>query len=128
MGILDQGQAPDARADHAADAYGLLFRKRLPSGQPRILHRLGGCCDAEMDERIHRARIFGADVRLQIEPLDLARDLAGEVRRIELGDKVNAGLAGKEVGPGALHGVTHGTDATQAGHDNATTAHAFKTF
>ena len=77
-----------------------------------------------MDEGVHGARILGAHVRLHIESLDLARNLAGKVRGIELGDEVNAGLAGQKIGPGVAHRVTHGGDATQAGHDNATTAHA----
>jgi hypothetical protein len=53
-----------------------------------------------MNEGIHGARIFGAHVVLHIKSLDLTRNLAGEVRRIELGDEVNAGLAGQEIGPG----------------------------
>ena len=77
-----------------------------------------------MNEGVHRTRIFCADVRLQVKSLDLTRNPAGEVRRIELGDEVNAGFSGEDVGPGISHRVTHGADATQAGHDNATTAHA----
>ncbi|MNV92333.1 hypothetical protein D3C71_1869130 [compost metagenome] len=77
-----------------------------------------------MDEAVHTARIFCADIGLDIKPLDLTRDLAGKVRGIELGNEVNSGLAGQDIGPGIRHRVTYGADATQAGHDNATTAHA----
>ena len=124
MGIFDQRKAANARADHTRNACGELVTERLARRQARILHGLRSGGNAEMDESVHRARILGADVRLQVKTFDLPRDLAGEVRRIELGDEINAGLAGKEVGPGIGHRVTHGADATQAGHDNATTAHA----
>jgi hypothetical protein len=114
----------DARADDAADARGQLFIQRLACRQARVAYSLLGRGDAVMDEGVHGARILGADVGLQIEALDLACDLAGKVRCVELGDEVNAGLPGKDAGPGILHRVAHGRNATQAGHDDATTAHA----
>ncbi|MPM70354.1 hypothetical protein SDC9_117309 [bioreactor metagenome] len=79
-----------------------------------------------MDESVHGARILGAHVLFHIETFDLACNLAGKVRRIELGDEINAGLPGEKVGPGFVHRITYGSDAAQTGHDNATTAHAFK--
>jgi hypothetical protein len=48
-----------------------------------------------MDESVHRTRILGADVRLQIKSLDLACNLAGKVRRIKLGNEINAGFTGQ---------------------------------
>ena len=124
MGVLDQRQTTNARADDASDAGGLLFTESLARGQARIAHGLVGGGDAIVDEAVHGPRLFGADVGLQVEPFDLARNLAGKGRCVELGDVVNAGLAGQEVGPGITHRIAHGGDATQAGHDNATTAHA----
>ena len=124
VGVFDQRQAANAGADHAGNACGELLTERFPRGKSCVLHGLRRGSNAVVDEGVHRARVLGADVRLQVKTFDLSRNLAGEVRRVELGDEVNAGLAGKEVGPGIGHRVTHGADATQAGHDNATTAHA----
>ena len=124
MGVLDQRKPADSRTDNAGDAGGQLIVERLACGQARILHSLRCRSDPKMNEGVHRTRIFCADVRLQVKSLDLTRNPAGEVRRIELGDEVNAGFSGEDVGPGIGHRVTHGADATQAGHDNATTAHA----
>ena len=42
--------------------------------------------------------------------------------RVHVFNKVD--LSGDKVGPGFWHRVAHGRDTTQAGHDDATTAHA----
>ena len=78
-----------------------------------------------MDEGVHGAGIFAAHVLFDVKAFDFACNLAGKSLCIELGNQANPGLTGQDIGPGALYRVTHGTDATQAGHDNATTAHAF---
>ena len=124
VGVLDQRKTANPRTNDATDAGGQVFAQGLSGGQTGILYGLHSCSNTVVDERVHGTRIFGADVGLQVEPLDLAGNLAGEVRCIELGDEVNAGLPGQEIGPGISHRVSHGTDTTQAGHDDATTAHA----
>ena len=126
VSVLDQRQAANARADHAGNACGQVFGQGFTCGQACVQNGLLRSRDAVMNEGIHGARIFGAHVLLHIKSLDLTRNLAGEVRCIELGDEVNTGLAGQKIGPGFAHRVTHGGDAAQTGHDNATTAHAFK--
>jgi hypothetical protein len=95
VGVLDQRQAADTRTDHAGNARCQFVVQGLARGQACILHSLGRRSDAEMDEGVHRARILGADVGLQIESLDLACNPAGKVRRVELGDEINAGLTGQ---------------------------------
>lgn len=124
MRVLDQRQSADAGTNDAADAGGQFIVQRLARGQTSVAHCLFGRRDTVMDERIHRARIFGTDEGVQVKTLDLASYLAGKVRRIELGDEVYAGFPGEDVGPGIGHRIANGGDATQAGHDNATTAHA----
>jgi hypothetical protein len=90
VGVLDHRQAADARADNATDAASLLFAQCLAHGQTGIGHGLRRSGNPVVDEGVHGARLFGADVGLQVEALDLAGDLAGEVGSIELGDQVNA--------------------------------------
>ena len=124
VGVFDQRQAANARADDAGNACGQLIVQCLACGQAGVVHCLHGRSDAEMNERIHPARILGAEVGAQIKTAHFPGNLAGEVRRIKFGDAVDTGAPGQEVGPGVLHRVSHGTNATQAGHDNATTAHS----
>ena len=73
-----------------------------------------------MDEGIHGARLLGGDILVDLEPLDLTRDLAGKVRCIETGDPADAGTAGDEVRPGFAYGIAYGSDAPEASHNNAT--------
>ncbi|MOA00921.1 hypothetical protein D3C78_1203010 [compost metagenome] len=124
LGVFDQGQATNARAHHARNARGEFIGQGVARRQARILNGLRRSRNAIVDECVHSPRILGAEIGLQIKPLDLTCNLAGKVRRVELRDEVNSGLAGQNIGPGIRHRVTHGADATQAGHDNATTAHA----
>ena len=121
--LFDHRQATDPGANDASDPGGFFLPQRIARGKTGISNRLRSSSDTEMNERIHRARFFRRHVRLDTEALDLACDLAGKAGRVKLGDAVDAGLAGKNVGPGLRHRVTHGADATQAGHDNATTTH-----
>src|SRR5574344_753891 len=128
LGIFNQWQTTDARANHTGYACGQLVGPGLTRRQACVLDGLLSGSDTVMDEGVHGARIFGAHVLLHVEAFDLTGNLAGEGLRIELGDAVNTGLAGQNIGPGIGHRVPHGTDATQAGHDNATTAHAFNLY
>ncbi len=120
---LNHGQAANAGTDDATDAHSGFFVQGVTHGLARVHHSLVGGCNAVVNEGIHRPRFFGGDVRLQVEPFDFACDLAREVGWVKPGDEVNAGLAGKNIGPGFRHRVTHGADAAQTGHDNATSAH-----
>ena len=86
----------------------VVFGQGFACGQACVQNGLLRSRDAVMNEGIHGARILGAHVFLHIKSLDLTCNLAREVRRIELGDEVNAGLAGQKIGPGVSNRVTHG--------------------
>ena len=124
VGFLDHGQPTDARADHHPNARGLLFAQRLARGQAGIAHRLVGSGHAIVDEGVHGARFFGADVGLQIELLDLAGNLAGHGGSIELGDGGDARSTGEQGRPGVSHRIAHRADASQTRDNDAATAHA----
>ena len=76
-----------------------------------------------MNKGIHRARLFGADVLLQIETLHLACNSAGESGGVKFGDQTNARLACQEIGPCLCHRVSNGADTSQARNNNAATGH-----
>ena len=77
-----------------------------------------------VDEGVHVTRFLGRDVVLDPEALDLTREAHRQVRCVEMGDMVDAGLSGDDAGPGLVHGVAHRGDEAQTGHDNAATGHA----
>jgi hypothetical protein len=91
--------------------------------QPGILHRLDGSRQPVVDEGIHVAGFLGGHVVLDLEALDLARELAGQVGRVEAGDPVDATAAGDDGVPAIGHRVAHGTDEPQARDDDAAARH-----
>ena len=93
MRLLNHGQTANARTNHASDACGQLIVQGFTRGQASIYYSLRGCGNAVMDKGIHRARLFGADVLLQIETLHLACNSAGESGGVKFGDQTNARLA-----------------------------------
>ena len=78
VGFFDQGQAADARTDDHPDAASLLFGQSLAGGQACVLDGLAGRSNAEMNEPVHRARLLGGHVRIQVKVFDFARKLAGK--------------------------------------------------
>ena len=110
--VFNHRQSADARTDHTTDAGSQLVAQGVACGQTGIDHRLVGCGNTEVDKCVHRARFFGADVRVKVKAFHLACDFAGEARRVELGDEINAGLASQQVRPSVSDRVTHGTDTT----------------
>ena len=49
-----------------------------------------------------------------IEVLDLGRDLAGELGSVEVRDAAHAALAGQQILPDFLRGVSHAADQADA--------------
>ena len=88
-----------------------------------IGHGLMGRRHSVVNKGVHSPRLFGADIGLQLEILDLARDLAGHGRGVKLADGADARLAGEQSGPGLGDGIAHRADATEPGDDNAATSH-----
>ena len=86
IGVLDHGQAADARTDDATNARSLLFTQRLPSGEACVLHRLRRCDDAVVDEAIHGARVLGANVAIQVQATHLAGNAAGKGTCVKFAD------------------------------------------
>ena len=125
VGLLDQGQATNARTHHAADALGAGFIQRLTMRQPGIGHGLRCSGNAIVDEGIHMPRLFGRHVLLDVKALDLAGNLAGERRSVELGDPPNARLPRHQGGPTFCHRIAHRADEAQAGNDDSAPRHAW---
>jgi hypothetical protein len=112
MHLFDHLQATNARTQHAADSVGQVIIQRRAGWQTSVSHRLAGSCNAEMNEGVHGARLFGAHVGLQVKAFDFTGNFAGEVGGIELGDQVNAGLTRQELAPSGIDRVAHRADAT----------------
>ncbi|MDR6500363.1 hypothetical protein J2785_003519 [Burkholderia ambifaria] len=76
-----------------------------------------------MDEGIHAAGFLRRDVLIGAETLHLAREMHGEVRRIELRDGGDTGLAGDEIGPTVGNIIANRRNQPQACNNNTTAAH-----
>ena len=65
-----------------------------------------------MDKRIHGARLFGGDIGVEVEVFHLSGEVAGERRRIKMGDASDARLTGQNARPGFLGRVSNGGHTT----------------
>ena len=119
---LDARQAADAAADRAAgaEAFGLGH-----FGEAGILERLARGVYAEDDEGIDLALDLVIDALAGVEApgviggLDLARDGAFLVRRVEAGDRACARFARDQVRPAGFDIAAERGDQPEAGNDNA---------
>jgi hypothetical protein len=91
--------------------------------QPGVLHGLHGSGEAELDEGVHMPRLLGRDVVLDIEPLHLTGETAGERSGIKAGDRRDARAAGDQVGPRLGHCVANRTDQSEPGDDDTPARH-----
>jgi hypothetical protein len=123
LGVLDQRQAADARADQAADALGLLGAERVVGRQAGVAHRLDRRGEAVVDERVHVTRFLGREIVLDVEALDLAGEAAGEGRGVELGDVGDAGAARQQILPAFGNAVADRADQAEAGDDDTARIH-----
>ena len=89
VGVFDEGQAPDARADDATDALGLVCGECITRGQACIGHGLRGGHDAtEKELREHVAHEIGAIAKpkaIYVTP-DLPKTRSGKIMRRLLRD------------------------------------------
>jgi hypothetical protein len=92
------------------------MRSALPSVVPGLDPRR----QSVVDEHIHVARFLRRQVRRDVEVLDLARDAAGEGRRLKARDGADAGLARNQVLPGDLYGVADRADDAEPGDGDST--------
>ena len=77
VGVFDHRQTANARTNHHTRAASLFFIQRVACRQPGILDGLGCGGNAVMDETVHRPRLFGGNVGLEIKVLDFTHDPAG---------------------------------------------------
>ena len=75
--------------------------------------------EPEMRVPVVAPGLLGVHQEVDVPVAHLRADLAGEERRVEVGDAVDADLAGDEPGPERAHVMADGGDGPQAGHDNA---------
>src|SRR5690606_31011288 len=90
---------------------------------PGITDRLSARRNPVLDEGIHLPCILGVEVRADVEALDRAAESRIEAAGIEVFDRGNTALAGQNVPPAILDGVSHWRDQTQPGHHNPSTSH-----
>ena len=91
-GGFDAGQAADARADVHADTVFVEVFRVVQAGIADGLQRGG---DAVVDEHVHAAGFFAADVLADVEIAHFAGDLAVNVGCVETGDEADAAFAGQ---------------------------------
>ena len=123
LGVLDQRQAADARADQAADALRFLGVELVVGRQAGVADRLDRGGQAEVDERVHVTRFLGREIVFDVEALDLAGEAAGEGRGVELGDVGDAGAAREQVLPAFGDAVADRADQAEAGDDDTARIH-----
>ena len=98
-----------------ADAIGVL-RGDL---EARHVHGHLACRDREMDKAVHLLDLFGLDVLLRLEAVDLARDLRGDGLVIELRDGADAGFAVDQAFPACFRIEADRGDHPDAGDNNS---------
>ena len=110
--------AADPGADDAAGPPGkrLVADRVLEAG---VAHRLGDRGPRVVDVAIVAAHFLLRHHRVGVEALDLARDLAGHLRRIEAGDPRDAAPAVDEPVPEGRHVVADRREGAHAGDDDA---------
>ena len=121
VGVFDQRQAADARTHEHADALGLFFGQLIAGRKTGIAHRLEGRREPVMDEAIHVPGFLGGDVILDLEALDLTREMARHAAGVEAGDGGNAGTSGEDVGPAFGNGIADRADQAKTCNDDTAT-------
>ena len=120
---LNPREAADPRADRATGAKLGLF---VHLGQPGVLERLAGSVDAIDDERVDLALNLVIDALARVEAvfvgcgLDLARDGAFLVARVEPRDRARARFPRDQVAPRRLDVPAERSDETQSSNDDTT--------
>ena len=119
-GFFDGGQAADAGTDVDTDAVFVESRAVVKAG---VGHGLQGGGDAVVDEAVHAARFFGADVLVDVEIFDFAGNPAGEIGGIKTGNGADAAFAGQQVVPCARDVVAYRRYLPQACDDYSSLIH-----
>src|SRR5258708_4417635 len=86
MLALDDGESSDA----GADKYTCPFRQFGRNRQARVLHRVIGCRDGVMDERIHLLDFFLFKPAEWIEVLNLSGNPCGKLRGVQTRNRRDA--------------------------------------
>ena len=120
-GGFDAGQAADARADVHADTVFVEVFRVVQAGIADGLQRGG---DAVVDEYVHAAGFFAADVLADVEIAHFAGDLAVDVGCVETGDEADAAFAGQQVIPSGLYVVADRGNLSKAGDDYSSLTHS----
>src|SRR5690349_14955747 len=106
MLALNDIETTDARADMHADARSIFWC----DFEAAHLHGLIGCSDGQVDKAGHLLQLFFLDEVKRIKVPDFGGNLTGEVGSIELRNAPHTALAGMEVLPYLLRGITHRAD------------------
>lgn len=101
-GDLDAGQSADAGADVHADA---VFVEVFHIVQARIGDCLQCGGNAVVDEYVHPARFFRADVLSDVETAHFAGDTAVDVGCVKAGNRADAAFAGEQGVPSLCDSV-----------------------
>ena len=114
VGHLDTAQTADSRTDGDACTCGICLGD-LEAG---VADGLAGRRDAVVDEGIHATCFLVGDVFTGIEVANLAGKPHREIGDIEIRDRPNAAVAGKNIFPGRLDTVTDGRNDAKTGYDH----------
>ena len=119
-GFLNGRQAADAGTDvhtHAGFIQGGIVV------QPGVGHGLQGSGNAVVDEGIHAARFFGANVIADLEIFHFAGNLGAQFARVKTGNPSDTAHAGQQVLPGIGHIVAHRGNLPQPGYHHSSLTH-----
>ena len=118
--VFDSGDPADPGTDRDPNAAAIVFRHL----QTRVLDRLGSRPNSVMDELIHLPDVLFGDVELGIKPIDRSPETCAEWPNVEMGDRLNTALSGKDIGPGGLGLQPHWGDDSDPGDYNPSASHA----
>lgn len=103
----------DTRAEHHPDAIGPV------AVEPRVVHRLPGRGERELDAAIEALELLGGREAVTLEVLDLGCDVDRILARVERADEIDAAAPLHRSLPGGLHVVAERGDRSHAGDDDS---------
>jgi hypothetical protein len=117
VAVLESLESADAGRDRRAHAIGLRLDVKA-----RVLLGHARGRDDHLREAVDLPRLAVLDPLRGVEVLELAGEVHGELRRVELQDRRRAALAGGEVLPERLRVVPERSHGSHPGHDDASSS------
>ena len=120
----DGAEAAGSGGDETARPAGIDAARAEIAGDVRLMHRLVGGNDRELNETFQMASLFFGEIPAEIQVMDLTADPGLVPGSVEQSDRTDPAFARDQILPGLLHAVANTADCAAARNDNSSPAHA----